>query len=80
MNNYSITAIAINIYLSEAHPTKTRVAQAKAECKSSAPKDEVLLRSSVANYFVMAQQYTVVETIEKLACYIGDYGTSYPLH
>lgn len=30
MNNYSITAIAINIYLSEAHPTKTRVAQAKA--------------------------------------------------
>lgn len=30
MDNYSITAIAINIYLSEAHPTKTRVAQAKA--------------------------------------------------
>lgn len=30
MNNYSITAIAINIYLSEAHQTKTRVAQAKA--------------------------------------------------
>lgn len=62
MNNHSITASAINIYLFEAHQTKTRVAQAKAEYKSSDPKDEVLL-GVVTNYFVMAQQYTVVETI-----------------